>query len=210
MAENTHLIVANGHWPDESIWKPLTEKATHIIACDGAAIQCFENQIKIHTVIGDMDSLSEEVRTKIQHDSSIQYIEQEGQDENDLVKALKWSFDQDASSIEIIGIEGGDFAHQFAAILALCEVPSCARLHTSQCTIELLDKDGYKNCSIEKKTAFSLFAIGAVEGIQITGAKWNVKNETLQAGTRGLHNQTEENCLEVRFTSGQLLLFLDR
>ena len=35
-------------------------------------------------------------------------------------------------------------------------------------------------------------------------------DEILQPGTQGLHNQTQDECLEIRFTSGQLLLFLDR
>ena len=210
MAEQTYLIIANGHWPEEEIWKPLVKNANHVVACDGAAHQCLENRVKIQTVIGDMDSLSTEIQTQIQSDSNVQFLLQEGQDENDLAKALKWANSSGASSIEVIGIEGGDLAHQFAAILALCEVSINARLHTSKSTIQLLKKAGYKNCSIEKNTVFSLFSIGGVQGIQITGAKWNMMDEILQPGTQGLHNQTQDECLEINFTSGQLLLFLDR
>ena len=186
------------------------KKADHVVACDGAAYQCLENQVKMQTVIGDMDSLSTEIQTQIQSDSNVQFLRQEGQDENDLAKALKWANSCGASSIEVIGIEGGDLAHQFAAVLALCEVSVNARLHTSQSTIQLLQKEGYKNCSIEKNTVFSLFSIGGVQGINITGAKWNLRDEVLQPGTQGLHNQTLDECLEINFTSGQLLLFLDR
>ena len=210
MAEQTYLIIANGHWPEEEIWRPLMKKADHVVAWDGAAYQCLENQVKMQTVIGDMDSLSTEIQTQIQSDSNVQFLRQEGQDENDLAKALKWANSCGASSIEVIGIEGGDLAHQFAAVLALCEVSVNARLHTSQSTIQLLQKEGYKNCSIEKNTLFSLFSIGGVQGINITGAKWNLRDEVLQPGTQGLHNQTLDECLEINFTSGQLLLFLDR
>ena len=210
MAEQTYLIIANGHWPEEEVWRPLMKKADHVVACDGATYQCLENQVKMQTVIGDMDSLSTEIQTQIQNDSNVQFLRQEGQDENDLAKALKWANSCGASSIEVIGIEGGDLAHQFAAVLALCEVSVNARLHTSQSTIQLLQKEGYKNCSIEKNTLFSLFSIGGVQGINITGAKWNLRDEVLQPGTQGLHNQTLDECLEINFTSGQLLLFLDR
>ena len=210
MAEQTYLIIANGHWPEEEIWRPLMKKADHVVACDGATYQCLENQVKMQTVIGDMDSLSTEIQTQIQSDSNVQFLRQEGQDENDLAKALKWANSCGASSIEVIGIEGGDLAHQFAAVLALCEVSVNARLHTSQSTIQLLQKEGYKNCSIEKNTLFSLFSIGGVQGINITGAKWNLMDEVLQPGTQGLHNQTLDECLKINFTSGQLLLFLDR
>ena len=210
MAEHNYLIIANGHWPEEEIWRPLVKNANHVVACDGAAHQCLENHVEIQTIIGDMDSLSKEIQSQIQTETTVQFLRQDGQDENDLVKALKWVKNRGASSIEVIGIEGGDLAHQFAALFALCEIPTNARLHTSKSTIELLSKEGYKNCSIEKGTLFSLFSIGDVQGIQITGAKWNLKDGTLHPGTQGLHNQTQDECLEIEFTSGQLLLFLDR
>lgn len=210
MAAKTYLIVANGLWPEEVVWKPLVQEAAHIIACDGAAHQCLEHNISINTVIGDMDSISEEVRIKLLQQSMLQFLHQDGQENNDLVKAITWSVEQGATKIEIFGIEGGDIAHQFAAILALCEVPSNTRLHTTKSTIELLEKSGYENCSIEKGTSFSLFPIGTVEGVNIAGAKWNLTNNKLQPGTQGLHNQVEDDCLGIRYSSGQLLLFLDR
>ena len=80
MAEHSYLIVANGHWPDEEIWRPLVKSANHVVACDGAAYQCLENQVKMQTVIGDMDSLSTEIQTQIQSDSNVQFLRQEGQE----------------------------------------------------------------------------------------------------------------------------------
>jgi len=210
MADETYLIMANGIWPERDIWQQLVMDANHIVACDGAAQQCLRNQVEMQTVIGDMDSLSSDALHQIQRNSKIQLVRQESQNENDLVKAIRWSIESGASSINIIGIEGGDISHQFAAILALCEVPSNTQLHTSKCTIELVSKEGYKNCSIEIGTSFSLFSIGDVEGIQISGARWNLKDERLTAGTKGLHNQTKEECLEIKYNSGQLLLFLER
>lgn len=210
MAAKTYLIAANGLWPKEVVWGPLAQKAVHIIACDGAVHQCLEHNLTIDTVIGDMDSISEEVRARLLQRSTPQLLQQEGQDNNDLVKAIQWSIGQGATEIEIIGIEGGDLAHQFAAILALCEVPSNTRLHTAKSTIQLLEKSGYRNYSIEKNTLFSLFAIGTVKGVNITGAKWNVMNTELQPGTQGLHNRVQDDCLEIKYSSGQLLLFLDR
>ena len=209
MAGKNYLIVANGLWPEEFLWKSLVQEATHIIACDGAAHQCLEHDISIDTVIGDMDSISQEARVSLQQSTPL-FIHQDGQENNDLVKAIEWSVNQGAGRIEIIGIEGGDLAHQFAAIFALCEVPFNTRLNTAKSTIQLLEKSGYKNCSIEKGTSFSLFRIGTVEGVNITGAKWNLTNNKLQPGTQGLHNQVEDDCLDIRYSSGQLLLFLDR
>jgi thiamine pyrophosphokinase len=105
MAAKTYLIVANGLWPEEVVWKPLVQEAVHILACDGAAHQCLEHKIPIDTVIGDMDSISEEVRVKLLQQSRLQFLHQDGQENNDLVKAIIWSVDQGATKIEIFGIE---------------------------------------------------------------------------------------------------------
>ena len=204
------LIIANGEWPPESIWLPLTAQSKCVIACDGAAAQCFENDVKMDVVIGDMDSLSEHDEMRLRDDDNVAFVRQTGQEENDLVKAMKWSIKQGAESIEVFGIEGGDFDHQFAAILSLCEVPFSTRIHTSQSIIQRVGKLPITLHSIEKNSSFSLFAVGPVEGVNLTGAEWPLSNQTLSPGTRGIHNKSTGEKLHVECLSGELLLFLDR
>ena len=204
------LIIANGEWPPESIWLPLTAQSKCVIACDGAAAQCFENDVKMDVVIGDMDSLSEHDEMRLRDDDNVAFVRQTGQEENDLVKAMKWSIKQGAESIEVFGIEGGDFDHQFAAILSLCEVPFNTRIHTSQSIIQRVGKLPLTLHSIEKNTSFSLFAVGPVEGVNLTGAEWPLSNQTLSPGTRGIHNKSTGEKLHIECLSGELLLFLDR
>jgi thiamine pyrophosphokinase len=204
------LIIANGEWPPESIWLPLTAQPKCVIACDGAAAQCIENDVKMDVVIGDMDSLSEHDEVRLRDDDNVAFVRQTSQEENDLVKAMKWSIKQGAESIEVFGIEGGDFDHQFAAILSLCEVPFNTRIHTSQSIIQRVGKLPLTLHSIEKNTSFSLFAVGPVEGVNLTGAEWPLSNQTLSPGTRGIHNKSTGEKLRVECLSGELLLFLDR
>jgi thiamine pyrophosphokinase len=204
------LIIANGEWPPESIWLPLTAQSKCVIACDGAAAQCFENDVKMDVVIGDMDSLSEHDEVRLRDDDNVAFVRQTSQEENDLVKAMKWSIKQGAESIEVFGIEGGDFDHQFAAILSLCEVPFSTRIHTSQSIIQRVGKLPLTLHSIEKNSSFSLFAVGPVEGVNLTGAEWPLSNQTLSPGTRGIHNKSTGEKLHLECLSGELLLFLDR
>jgi len=210
MGSQGFLIIANGEWPPESIWLPLTAQSKCVIACDGAAAQCFENDVKMDVVIGDMDSLSEHDEMRLRDDDNVAFVRQTGQEENDLVKAMKWSIKQGAESIEVFGIEGGDFDHQFAAILSLCEVPFSTRIHTSQSIIQRVGKLPLTLHSIEKNSSFSLFAVGPVEGVNLTGAEWPLSNQTLSPGTRGIHNKSTGEKLHVECLSGELLLFLDR
>lgn len=210
MAGKSMLIIADGMWPEQQVFRQLIDQAAYIIACDGAAAQCFENGIEPACIIGDMDSLSSEHQDFFSKQKGTKFVKLTGQNENDLVKAMHWSIENGASSIDICGIEGGDFDHHFAAILALCEVPSNARIHTTQSVIQRIGKDIYINHSIEKNTQFSLFPIGTVEGVFVRGAQWPLSDSTLRSGTQGLHNRSTGEPLEIRCDSGDLLLFLNR
>ena len=210
MAEHHYLIVANGDWPEIESLRSLTESSWKIIACDGAAEQCIEEKIPFNVVIGDMDSISEKFRSQLNLRNDIQFIVQEGQHENDLVKAMKWAIEDGAKHIDIVGVEGGEVDHQFAAIMALCEVQFSARIYTSKTTVELIKKSGYQNTSLLKGSTFSLFAVGEVKGLSVTGCKWNLENKSMHPGTNGLHNIVTENRLEIQYKSGLLLLFLNR
>mgnify|MGYP001280478599 CR=1 FL=1 len=210
MAEHHYLIVANGDWPEIESLRSLTESSWKIIACDGAAEQCIEEKIPFNVVIGDMDSISEKFRSQLNLRNDIQFIVQEGQHENDLVKAMKWAIEDGAKHIDIVGVEGGEVDHQFAAIMALCEVQFSARIYTSKTTVELIKKSGYQNTSLLKGSTFSLFAVGEVKGLSVTGCKWNLENKSMHPGTNGLHNIVAENRLEIQYKSGLLLLFLNR
>lgn len=210
MAEHHYLIVANGDWPRIESLRSLTESSSKIIACDGAAEQCIEKKIPFDAVIGDMDSLSEKFKSQLNQRNDIQFIVQEGQYENDLVKAMKWAIEDGAKHIDVVGVEGGEIDHQFAAIMALCEVQFSTRIHTTKSTVELIEKSGYYNASILKGSTFSLFAVGEVKGLSVSGCKWNLENKSMHPGTHGLHNVVTENFLEIQYTSGLLLLFLNR
>lgn len=210
MADPSFLIIANGEWPPQSIWEPLTSQCSFIVACDGAAAQCLENGVEMNVIIGDMDSLSERDETQIRGGGKATFIRKTGQEENDLAKAMKWSIEQGAKSIDVFGIEGGDFDHQFAAILSLCEVPFNTRIHTSQSIIQRIENNLFVSDSIESNVSFSLFAVGPVEGVKVTGAHWPLTNHTLMPGTQGLHNKSTGERLEISCVSGDLLLFFDR
>ena len=74
----------------------------------------------------------------------------------------------------------------------------------------IIKKSGYQNTSLLKGSTFSLFAVGEVKGLSVSGCKWNLENKSMHPGTHGLHNVVTENFLEIQYTSGLLLLFLNR
>ena len=76
------VIVANGKFPTHEIPLGILRKARYVVACDGAITSLQKVGIKANVVIGDGDSVPEELRHLL-----IQISEQ---DDNDLTKATRY------------------------------------------------------------------------------------------------------------------------
>ena len=76
------VIVANGQFPTHEIPLGILRKARYVVACDGAITSLQKVGIKANVVIGDGDSVPEELRHLL-----IQISEQ---DDNDLTKATRY------------------------------------------------------------------------------------------------------------------------
>ena len=204
------LIAANGDWPMEAIWKPLVDNCQIIVACDGAIVQSLQNDIIPDYIIGDLDSVPNEIIDSQIKSLPITVIPMLNQNSSDLSKALKYCQSIEAKKIDVIGIGGGRLDHQLGAYFSLCENNSNAILHLDEWSIRLVGKEGLTIDSIEKGKNVSLFAIGSVEGVKISGVKWPLNDEQLSAGTNGLHNESTGEEIQISHRGGDLLMLIER
>ncbi|MFL2949798.1 MAG: thiamine diphosphokinase [Candidatus Poseidoniaceae archaeon] len=201
------VIFCDGDWPDEVVWRPLVDQAECIVACDAAAHQCLERGITPHVVIGDMDSVDQnEVMKNI---SSIQWIVKEHQDNSDLSKALEFARQYNPTTTDVIGIEGGQKGHQIGAYFALFDAPPQTVLHTQNSRIYCIKNRNLTIDSIEIGSTLSLFALGLAEGVSLTGCEWDLSNEKLMPGTRGLNNIMTTSKLTIDVKNGAVLACLE-
>ena len=84
---NSAVILANGDFPKHPTPLRILKGATSIICCDGAVNNIEEYGLIPTHIIGDMDSISPELKNKYE-DMLIHIADQ---NENDLRKALKWA-----------------------------------------------------------------------------------------------------------------------
>lgn len=204
------LIAANGTWPNQAIWKPLVNYSDIIIACDGAVVQLLKNDIIPNFIVGDLDSIPQQMFGSQIEKLGITVIPMPNQDSNDLAKALQYCKYLDATNIDVIGVEGGRLDHQIGAYFSLCEQGSNAILHLDNWTARLVPREGLVFDSIEKGKNISLFAIGTVNGVKISGVKWSLNNQQLLPGTNGLHNESSGGRIQISHLEGHLLLLLER
>ena len=204
------LIAANGTWPNQAIWKPLVDCSDIVIACDGAIVQLLQNDIIPDFIVGDLDSIPREIDMSQLEQLGIAVIPILDQDSNDLAKAINYCNNLGATKIDVVGIEGGRLDHQIGAYFSLCEQESNAILHLNNWTARLVPSEILVVDSIEKGKNISLFAIGTVKGVTLSGVKWTLNNEELLPGTNGLHNESIGGEIKISHLEGHLLLLIER
>ena len=179
MAGGTWLLCADGEWPSESIWKPLSESCEVIVGVDGGTDAALSRNMTVSMATGDFDSIT---------DTDVERIALPNQNSSDLEKTLQYASESGAEVVKIIGVEGGEIDHQLAAFAALVEAPSELEvyMHMSEHIVMRCLDD--LELVLDGGTKLSMFAFTACANVSISGVKFPLEKEPLAFSTRGLHN----------------------
>ena len=179
MAEVQWLLCADGEWPPESVWKPLSETCDVIVGVDGGTDAALSRNLGVTMATGDFDSIT---------DTEVDRIALPDQNSSDLEKTLQYASENGAEVVKIVGVEGGEIDHQLAAFAALVEAPSELEIsmHMSEHVVmRCLDN---LELVLDEGTKLSLFAFTACANVSISGVEFPLDGEPLAFSTRGLHN----------------------
>jgi len=111
------VILANGLFPSRQPGLDILKDADQLICCDGAADKLIANGLIPHVIVGDLDSLSEEIRERY---ASI-LVHSDDQESNDLTKAVRYCMEKGYSSLSIIGATGLREDHTLGNISLMLE-----------------------------------------------------------------------------------------
>ena len=111
------IVVANGIFPENPLLLNILRQAETVIACDGAATSLIIERIIPTAILGDMDSLPEEVATQY-HD---RIFLNEDQETNDLTKAIHFAKKEGHTEVLILGATGLREDHTLANISLLMD-----------------------------------------------------------------------------------------
>lgn len=195
------IICIDGELPERSFFEIF--KGIKLIAADGAANKLLKLGIKPDLVIGDLDSINQNVK----EDKSIEKLKLEDQDSNDFEKSLKWCFDNYLTDALVTGFHGGELEHTLNNW-------SVFKRYSKILEITIYDLGRY-GFSISKSTEINLESGELVSLIPQTkakiitnGLKWNLNNEILKLGIReGARNQTISNKITLEILEGEILFF---
>ena len=173
------LLCADGEWPPESVWRPLSECCDVIVGVDGGTDAAISRNIDVTMATGDFDSIT---------DTEVDRIALPDQNSSDLEKTLQYAAENGAEAVEVVGVEGGEIDHQLAAFAALVEAPPelDVHLHMSEHVVMRCLDD--LELVLDEGTKLSLFAFTACANVSISGVEFPLDCEALAFSTRGLHN----------------------
>lgn len=206
-----YVIFANGKYsnPDEII-EFVRSHPNRIIAADGGARFCIENNLTPAVVIGDLDSLSSSQISLLQAKGvEIRKFPKE-KDEIDLELALNYAINNNAESITIFGGLGNRWDMSIANILLLAH-PDYSKhqieiIH-AQTALGVITPSKPIRLLGEKGNIFSLIPLTPiVQGINVINAKYPLINGTLHFGkSRGISNEFLNSEVTITIQHGVLL-----
>ena len=203
------LVFANGDLPEIDWIRPLLPHATAIIAADGGGNHVARLGNRPDVLIGDMDSISEELLAGFEAAGTevVRYAAEK--DETDLELALLYAdrhYPDDA--IYVLGVLGGRLDQTLANVLLLAHPQLLGRPIR---LVEPFQQAWIVNDRVaidgEIGDTVSLIPLGGTVIIETTaGLKWPLDNERLVFGpARGVSNVIVATPAAVKIKAGQVL-----
>lgn len=197
------VVVANGSFPTTELPLGLLQKASVIIACDGAS-ETLINQGYIPTaIVGDLDSIPKKVKERYA-DRIHQVIDQEI---NDLTKSVRFAHAMGCREVLILGATGLREDHTLGNISLLMDyAPMFDR-------IEMMSDYGWFTPLLHSATLksypgqqISLISMTPDGEITTKGLRWPIYRRHLTAWWQGTLNEAIDSEFSITISENARLL----
>ncbi len=175
------------------------------IGCDKAAVIGIVKKFRIDVAIGDFDSVDSREMRIIRELSGRIIMLDEHKDNTDTEEALKYAYNNGATSVDIYGGIGGNrIEHLFANINMLKKYENVtmsnefSTIYVTSKSFSVTDIDDYY---------YSFFAATNVKGLTLIGFKYSLYDYDLATDdSLCVSNELSEKNGQVRFNSGKLIV----
>ena len=210
---DTTVLVLGGNPPSEDLLFWRLEDADRSIAVDGGFLSFMHTDHLPDVLIGDLDSVSE-LDTLESKYPNLQVVRIKDQDTTDFQKALVWVKENSKTShLIILGALGKRTDHLITNLLialtaeesleiTLDDDQEWIRRVTPSCPLLLTGRKG---------DGLSLLFLQECAGVETTGLKWNLKEDSMDCKQIvGQSNLCESDSVEIRCDSGSFFVFLEK
>lgn len=202
------LIFANGDLQPGKWIAPILDTATVIIAANGGLEHVLAQELQPDVLIGDLDSVSEELLGKLRMADTVIVAHPVDKDETDLELALSYATGKHQGEIVVLAAFGGRMDQMLGNVHLLAHpelVNRSVRLVDARQSAWLVRDE--TNISGKKGDTLSLIPLGGDAHIESTvGLRWSLDDDILEFGkARGMSNVMTGAKAAVTVKSGLLL-----
>jgi thiamine pyrophosphokinase len=199
------VIVADGNFPVHKVPVGYLNKADIIVCCDGSAESLLNAGMIPDAIVGDMDSLSDELEEKF----SDRIFVDDSQETNDLTKTVEWCHASGYDDITILGATGKREDHTIGNISLLAE-------YSEYVNVRMVTDTGiflpfHKSCKIETVPGqqVSIFSLSQETEITSAGLRYPLIKKKLKNWWEATLNEATGNTVELKFEGGLVLVFCE-
>jgi thiamine pyrophosphokinase len=202
------IVFANGDFVPPADLQARLAAAQLVIAADGGAEHAGTAGRKPDVVIGDLDSLSADLRAEFEEQGVEVLRHPVAKDETDLELALLHAKDAGATQVIVVAALGGRWDHSLANLL-LAAQPALRDLRIlfvhGEERLFVIHEHAKLDAAMGERVSL-LPLTGDAAGVTTNGLSFPLKNETLFFGSsRGVSNSVAHAGAEVRLSAGCLL-----
>lgn len=205
------VIFANGEFRHHEEAREKVRLSDCVIAADGGTRHALVIGVTPNVVIGDLDSLSQTARERLQVAGVQMVTHPAAKDETDLELALLHAVGQGASEIDVLAGLGGRLDQMLANVMLLT-LPQLAGIRVRlvegpQSAFLIRGGDTWTTIDGEVGDTVSLVPLaGDAAGVSTQGLQWPLDGETLYFGrARGVSNVLQARPARVHLQAGLLL-----
>lgn len=198
------VIIADGSFPVHGIPLAYIRNAARLICCDGSTRSIVNAGFQPDAIIGDMDSLEEELAIRF----AGRLFPDADQETNDLTKAVKWCSANGYDDVVITGASGKREDHtignisllaDYAAFIKVLMVTDTGFFFPVNHTMEINSFPGQQ---------VSVFSIDCCTEITSRGLRYPLKKKRLTNWWQATLNESMGDTFSLEFNEGKLIVFL--
>jgi thiamine pyrophosphokinase len=196
------LTIANGKPPKKRLLNRLVKQSDCIIAADGGANTCYKYSINPDYIIGDLDSVDEKSK---QHFKDSEFIYRPGQNEHDLLKALKFCESLKPKKVVVTAVFGKRIDHTFSNLFTLQNQNLNFELEFIDDYAKIFIINNQFEFNLPKNQPISFLSYKPVYGITLKRFKYNLTNKDFPAGFNGVSNEIKKSPATVEIKEGSVI-----
>jgi thiamine pyrophosphokinase len=203
--KDTILIIANGEHLSKEKTIKIVSSSDIIIAADGGAQFCHDHSINPDHIIGDLDSITEEVKNSFRESS---FIHRPDQNLTDLQKAMKFSLTVKPARIRIINALGLRTDHSVTNLMIFhsFKKPDILEIYDNYGRMKIL-LPGRHQLNFPKGQTISLFSLQPIGDLTLEGFFYPLTLQSFDHPFFGISNCTISEQVSISFSRGKLFLY---